>query len=356
MKFNGNQTSRVSITYCATRILAFLMLPAITLSCNAPVTTETLTDPPLTSQKQTAPKQSAPKQPAPSTVDKVYDAPVRLAVLEDKAIDESSGLIASRANPGLLWTHNDSDKQALIYLIDRAGKSRGRWRIAGIKPYDWEDIAAALDPATNRPYLFIGDIGDNSANRREILVHRIAEPSLSSLTVPAIDAERAPLNSQTQFTAPAETFRFRYPTGARDAETLLVHPTSGDLYIITKIALAPAEVYRARAPLNSATTMTLELIAKINIPSLVNGVVTGGDISPDGQRVALCDYVGAYEFTLPSSQDKFDTIWQTAPVPIALDARKQGEAICYRLDGQALLTTSEELPTPLGEVVRTRKP
>lgn len=281
---------------------------------------------------------------------------MRLAVLEDKTIDESSGLIASRANPGLLWTHNDSDKQALLYLIDRAGKSRGRWRIAGIKPYDWEDIAAALDPATNRPYLFIGDIGDNSANRREILVHRIPEPSVSTASAATSDETRQPVNSQIQFTAPAETFRFRYPDGARDAETLLVHPSSGDILIVTKRALAPAEVFRARAPHDASRTTTLELVATINIPSLVNGVVTGGDISPDGQRVALCDYVGAYEFTLRSGKDKFDTIWQTAPVIIALDARKQGEGICYRLDGQALLTTSEELPTPLGEVVRTRKP
>jgi hypothetical protein len=342
MMVNGIQALRVTAILRPLRILAAFILPVITLACSSPITTETTT---------AAAPPASQKQSAPTAGDKIYDAPARLAILEDKAIDESSGLVASRQNPGLLWTHNDSDKQATLYLIDRAGKSRGRWRIAGIKPYDWEDIAAARDPATNLPHLYIGDIGDNSAKRREILVHRIVEPSLSSLAL-----EPKPSDSRPQFTEPAETFRFRYPDGARDAETLLVHPTSGDIYIVTKRALAPAEVYRARAPFDTARMTTLELVATINIPSLVNGVVTGGDISPDGLRVVLCDYIAAYEFTLRSSKDKFDAIWQTAPAIIALDARTQGEAICYRLDGQALLTTSEGLPTPLGEVVRTRKP
>lgn len=326
-------------------ILSALMMPLVALSCNSPIATETSATSPFPAQRQSS----------HTSFDKVYAAPVRLAVLEDKAINESSGLVASRSNPGLLWTHNDSDDQALLYLLDRTGKTLGRWRIPGIKPIDWEDIAAARDPVTNRPQLYVGDIGDNTASRREILVHRIAEPSLSTSSALSFTSTRNFSDSRPQPTTPAETFRFRYPDGARDAETLLVHPVIGDLYIVTKRALIPAEVYRARAPLDSRRTTTLELVATINIPSLVNGVVTGGDISPDGSRVVLCDYVAAYEFTLASSEDKFDTIWGSLPVVVALDTRAQGEAICYRFDGQALLTTSEGLPTQLSEVVSTRK-
>lgn len=48
----------------------------------------------------------------------------------------------------------------------------------------------------------------------------------------------------------------------------------------------------------------------------------------------------------------FDDIWAGRPVPVALGARLQGESIAYRLDGRALLTTSEIVPFTLQQVER----
>ncbi len=270
-----------------------------------------------------------------------YLAPVRLAMLADKAIDESSGLVASRVNPSLLWTHNDSGNAPLLYLIDRQGRTRRKWRIAS-RLVDWEDIAAARDGASGRTYLYAGDIGDNAGRRNGIVVYRFPEPSLAA----SGDAKRV------EVVEVVEAIRLRYPDGARDAETLLIHPQSGDLYIVTKQALAPAEVYRATAPLDAERTTTLERIAIINIPGLLGGFITGGDIAPDGRRVVLSNYVAGYEFTLPDGENRFDRIWQQQPLVITLNPRRQGEAICYRLDGRAVLTTSEGLPTPLDEMER----
>ena len=42
-----------------------------------------------------------------------------------------------------------------------------------------------------------------------------------------------------------------------------------------------------------------DIVAEIAVPAVPNGLITGGDISPDGRRVALCDYVMGYELTLP---------------------------------------------------------
>ena len=274
-----------------------------------------------------------------------YAAPVRLAVLADKRINESSGIVASRAAPDLFWTHNDSDREALLFLIDRRGRTRATFVIPGVRPEDWEDIAAAPGSIKGEHQLYVGDIGDNSAQRKEIIVHRITEPA------PPSD-QTSP--SAPRRTAPAETFRLRYPQGARDAETLLVHHATGDLYIITKQMLAPAEVYRARAPLDPRRTITLEQVATLDIPSLTGGFITGGDISIDNRRIILCDYVAAYEFVLPDDAKEFDAIWRERPRVVTLDARRQGEGIAYSLDGRAILTTSEGVPAPLGEVVRRR--
>lgn len=283
-------------------------------------------------------------------VSKAYGPPVHLADLEDKALDESSGLVASRRNPDLFWTHNDSGDGPFLYAFDRAGGKRGTWRVMGADALDWEDIASGPGPQQGKSYLYVGDIGDNGKERREIIVYRVAEP--------AITAEDASTNrNEPQQTEPAEAIRLRYPDGRHDAEALAVHPTTGDLYVITKTrsTTAAAPVYKLTAPFSASIINTLEKVGDIRVPSLLPGMITGGDISPDGTKLILCDYFNAYEASLPdNSRGRFDQIWKQSPAVIKLGERQQGEAICYRLDGRAILATSEGQHAALIEVVRLK--
>ena len=80
--------------------------------------------------------------------------------------------------------------------------------------------------------------------------------------------------------------------------------------------------------------------------------VTGGSISPDGRRVALCDYFQGYEIVLPASSKDFNDIWKQRMTGFDLGKRKQGESITYRLDGKAFLATSEGKQSPLIQVLR----
>lgn len=283
-------------------------------------------------------KASAPPGP--------YGAPLVLGSLEDSRVTESSGIVASRLERDIYWTHNDSGDGPFLYAFDRRGKRRGVWRVTGAKNEDWEDISAGPGPLPGQPYLYLGDIGDNNERRAQVIVYRVPEP----------DATLAPADStkgDPPATAAAEAIRLRYPDGKHDAETLMVHPLTGDLYIVTKTLLSNPNVYRAAAPLRTAGTTTLERIGTLNIPSLLGGFVTGGDISPDGRRVVICDYLQAYELELPEAdRDRFDAIWKQPLKTIALGTRKQGEAICYSLDGGALLATSEGVHSPLIQVAR----
>lgn len=276
-----------------------------------------------------------------------YGAPVLLGVLSDDAVTESSGLVASRRNPGLLWTHNDSGGGPLLYCFDLHGRACGVWRVDGAGARDWEDLAAGPGPRAGHPNLFVGDIGDNDGSRPHVVVYRLPEPAVSGDQAPS--SGRQPLA-----TASAQALRLRYPDGPHDAETVLVHPGTGDLYLVTKEPSGVAGVYRAPAALDPATTGVLTLVAQLRLPAPPGSpppAVTGGDIAPDGRRVALSTYVDAYELTLPPEAG-FDSIWQQPPVAVSLALRQQGEAIAYRGDGQALLTTSEGLPAPLHEVAR----
>jgi hypothetical protein len=267
--------------------------------------------------------------------------PVQLATLEDRRIKESSGLAASRRSPGLVWTHNDSGDGPFVYVFDRAGRSRGTWRVEGAQAVDWEDMAAGPGPVQGQSYLYAGDIGDNGREREFIVVYRFPEPE-----PPAAGAA----GTEARATQPAEAIRLKYPDGAHNAEALLVHPTTGDIYVVTK-ANASSGVYKLAAPFDPKAVNTMSKVGTLRGPDFFGTLVTGGDISPDGRRVALCDYAQGYELTLPAGSKDFEEVWRQTPVALSLGARMQGESVAYRLDGAALLATSENTPTPLFEVV-----
>ena len=277
----------------------------------------------------------------------IYGPPTTLTTIKEKSISESSGLVASRSTPGAYWTHNDSGDGPFIYAFDARGDSFGVFRVNGAEARDWEDIASGPGPQANKSYLYIGDIGDNDAKREEVVVCRVAEPALTTAT-------RKLTKTRPGSTEPAEAIRLRYPDGKHDAEALLVHPTTGNIYIVNKVPIANPVVYEATAPFTSGKLVTMKRIGEIRVPSIFGGVVTGGSISPDGLRVALCDYFQGYEIVLPAGSRDFGDIWKQKMTGFDLGKRKQGEAIAYRLDGNALLATSEGKQSPLIQVERLR--
>lgn len=253
-------------------------------------------------------------------------ATVRIAGLE-----ESSGLAASQRHPGVFWTMND-DSGPILYAFDRKGVSKARVRVTNAENRDWEGLSPGPGPIAGRSYLYIGDIGDNLHRRKSIVIYRIQEPNLQDRT------------------AVATSFRFSYPDGAHDAEALLVHPKSGNLYIVTK-ANEKTTVYGAKAPLASGR---LRKIAELELPpgsflTRFVGRITGGDISPDGRRVILCDYDGGLEAVAPAKGD-FDDVWKGPWKEVDLGRRQQGEGVSYRHDGKTILATSEGAEFPLIEV------
>lgn len=274
-----------------------------------------------------------------------YGPPTKLSTITSSEITESSGLVASRTTPGAYWTHNDSGDGPFIYAVNTRGESLATYRVSGAEARDWEDIAAGPGPQPNRSCLYIGDIGDNGAKRSEIVVYRVPEPRLTA-------ADKSSTRKRPRVTEPAEAFRLVYPDGKHDAEALMVHPVSGNLYIMTKTAFANPVVYEATAPLNPNRVTTLKRIGEVRVPSLLGGIITGGSISPDGRRVALCDYLQGYEIVLPAGSRDFNDIWREKLNGIDLGKRKQGESIAYRLDGNALLATSEGKSPDLIQVTR----
>ena len=272
-----------------------------------------------------------------------YGKPKVGGTISSAEITESSGIVASRCNAGVFWTHNDSGDDAFIFAIDEKGKKLGTWKVAGAKNFDWEDIAAFKTP-NGECYLYIGDTGNNTRARDAFTIYRVKEPVVSGATN---SGKKNPL-----LTEKAESIEFDYPDTRHDAETLLVHPQTGDIYILTKRLTGASGVYKLGANYSTDKTNRLEKIADFSVPAIPNGFLTGGDISPDGRRVIICDYFRAYEIILPEGSKNFDDVWKQKPLKIELGERKQGEGVCYSVDGKAIYATSEGKNSPLIEVDR----
>ncbi len=270
-----------------------------------------------------------------------YDKPVVVGRIESADITESSGLAASLCQPNVYWTHNDSGNDAFIFAMTPKGKSLGTWRVTDAKNVDWEDMAAykAVDGTC---YLYLGDIGNNKLDRPQLRIYRVKEPTLSNAS--SGSNEKNPLQTE-----PAEAVSFKYSDTPHNAETLLVQPKNGDVYVLTKRLDGPSSIFKLSPQFGSDQTIVAEKIGEVSVPSVPNGLLTGGDISPDGSRVILCDYSSGYELKLAAAA-RFDEIWKSRPIPVDLGNRKQGEAVTFSPDGKAIFATSEKKNAEIFEV------
>lgn len=290
-------------------------------------------------------KQTANIQP--DELSKNYQKPQVVGKIESKEITESSGIVASRCSENVFWTHNDSGDAAFIYALNIKGESLGSWRVAGAKNNDWEDIAT-IKNEKGECFLYIGDIGNNERLRGEFTVYRVKEPKVS-------DGDKTSSRKNAVETEAAEAIKFDYPDMRHDAETLLVHPQTGDIYVLTKSLSSASGVYKLAKNYDLTKTNRLEKIADFTVPAFPNGLLTGGEISPDGKRVIVCDYFAAYEVALPEKAKSFDEIWREKPLIVELGERAQGEAVGYSADGKSIFATSEKRNSPIIEVRRLPK-
>ncbi|MFM2179620.1 MAG: hypothetical protein RL015_3718 [Verrucomicrobiota bacterium] len=266
----------------------------------------------------------------------------RVTQLADQRINESSGLARSQRHPGVFWTLNDSGGEPCVFAIDTTGHTRAKVRLPHAVNFDWEDIASATD-ADGQPQLYIADIGDNLKVRPIIQVYQIPEPA-----IPAEHLDKEILSPEPR------VWRALYPKKRHNAETLLVHPQTGRLYLVTKDDDGENTLYAFPETLTEGENMLLEKIVDIDFPSRPRlgkrpkdaELTTAGDISPDGRRLAISTYSYIHEWQLPSGQSLKDALKKPARL-IEPPLTPQMEALCYDADSQTLWFTSERLPTPL---------
>lgn len=278
----------------------------------------------------------------------VLSRSTQVAILDDKRIKESSGLALGIRDPSVFWTMNDSGGEPCVFAIDRTGKTRAKVRVRDAANFDWEDIASSK-AEDGTPTLFIGDIGDNFFIRSTIQVYQIPEPAIRAPGQPVEETE----------TATPQIWRANYPDGHQNAESLLVHPQTHRLYILTKSDDGKCALYAFPQPLQPKVSMTLEKVVDLTFPQLIragkrphdNCMTTSACFSPDGTRMVVSTYSSLYEWQLPKNKPLSEALAQP-PIRIEPELLRQLEGVCYDTDSLTLCMTSEHLPTPLQRVTR----
>jgi hypothetical protein len=232
-------------------------------------------------------------------------------------LPEASGVAISRRSPGSVWAHNDSGRATLVG-IDARGAVQTRVQLTGIKIDDWEAIAVGTCPGGSCVY--IADIGDNDARRKQITLYRIPEPAASESSV-----------------AVKEVFHATYPDGAHDAETLLVTPDGG-LYLVTKGDTSAVALYKFPRDLRPGASHRLERVGQprgSGKPS-ASDRITDGTVSPDGAWVVLRTNDA---LTFYRASDFLAGKWAEAGrVDLSGLREAQGEGVALADDGTVYLT------------------
>lgn len=229
--------------------------------------------------------------------------------IQDPRIRESSGLAASRAHPGVYWTHNDSGDGANVFAVDsRTGRTVATVTLAGIDPRDVEAIS--IGPDGN---IYLGDIGDNLGGTwPEVWIYRFPEPKTLR------DATVTPVR-----------FTVRYDEGPRDAESLMVHPKTGRVYIASKKRSGKGALYEGPEQLSESGVNTFRRVADVNVWA------TDGAFSPDGTRLVVRGYFEARAYRWKDGRLQGEAGRPTVPL------QRQGESVTFTPGGRTLMYGTE---------------
>lgn len=260
--------------------------------------------------------------------------------MDDKDMEEASGLAYSRRQSAILWTINDHGGPHKAIALGEDGKKVADATLKDIENVDFEDIASTVMDGV--PMILVSDTGNNDHDRESLSILRFREPDVSSgqnVDIPREDIE---------------DLQVRYEGFSYDCEALAVDETSGDLFMFTKDREnSISEVYRYPFPQSvNNNPFTLgksgliqfqsNILLSEHVATLPLFWITGADISPDGRTLVLTNKQEAFKY------DKTDDgmswveflVNQAEPSCILeLNEEEQREAIA--ITEQGIWTTSE---------------
>lgn len=276
-------------------------------------------------------------------------APETLLRIEDKRLDEISGMACSLREPGVLWVHNDSGDKPRLFAIGPDGETRGVLEITNATARDWEDMA--LVNIDGKPWILIADVGDNDAVRNDVVIYLLPEPD------PRDFANQPTL----RVTAPS-VMPFRYEDGPRDCEGVAIDPSNGQIFLISK-RTEPPVLYSLPLMTESDNDNGSYVAKRIHplvgivaptpaekmIPGRLGAFrsqVTAFDISGDNHSAAVLTYGNIYLYDRAVGERWSDALTRE-PKRIPVKGLRQTESLCFNENGATLLLSTEAKQPPV---------
>jgi len=262
----------------------------------------------------------------------------QMVIIKNPALDEASGLVASRKNKGIMYSHNDSDGNATIHILDTNGRYLGRIVLDSIIAIDFEDIAIGPSSIHDRDYIYLGDIGNNWNKRKHISIYKFLEPRFTRISY----------GPKVYQIPPEEIVKIEleYPDSPKDFETQLLDPLSNDIYLIEKNWFGRnALMYKFSQP--STFKTGIHHLNLTHVGRTKGWMITSGDVSSDGQKIIIRNYQGAWLFNRKNNESLDELLKRKADCYLLLQIEKQGESISFSHDGSGFYTTSEGRNPPL---------
>jgi hypothetical protein len=271
----------------------------------------------------------------------VADEPVpsEPVYLQSKELRESSGLALSTRDSNLVWSHNDSGGKPRLFGFDRqSGAMRALLTLENATAVDWEDMCAY--EVDGRHFLAVGDVGDNNSRRKFVTIYIVEEPPLAGRDLAKIKSNSV------------RRIDFGFATGPVNCESLAYDSITRSFVLVTK-EKERARIFSLKIPIEpNAKRATASLVQVLPRP-----LITACDLSSDGKRLLLVDYLAAGLLVRTAGENPEGDLWEKDRASaLFLPLRRQGESGCFTDSDSEILVGSEFEPSPLWTVPLEKTP
>ena len=260
--------------------------------------------------------------------EKIIIAAQKNYLIENKQVNESSGLACSNRDKHVLWTHNDSGHMPIIYAMDHKGKDLGSFHLESnawedrLEANDWEDMDAFEYQGI--PYLLIADTGDNFRLRFDYRIIIIKEPDLN--------------RKKNTVISPEWSFNFSFEnTHSYDVESVAVDIINERIILLSKRTDHALMFELPLVPENLDKTQIAVKIAEFKKIKNASAL----DISADGQLMSINTYARIHRFYRQASlvkSQKNNWIYKDS---LSYKKLFQPEAMCLSKNEKKYYVTSE---------------
>lgn len=247
-------------------------------------------------------------------------------------VTEASGIAASTLHPNTFFIVQDAGNAPEFLALDEHGADMGRFTMEATTNVDMEDLS--LVPCDVGTCIYVADIGDNKELRTSYELVKVAEPDVIGAGLTAV--------------VPATHMKYEYGDGlSHNAETLLIHPITGEIGIVTKNSEGgESTIWRGPSPWPPNGIETVTLTGSVSPLNAFEAFSSGG-VHPLGHGILLRTLTAVYFFpALGPDAPIAETLSQT-PCSLPVPSQSKGEGISWLLSGKGYVANSEGLNGPM---------